>query len=128
MKAMRLFEDDKPSELTKGILQFCERFEESGQRTKAFIEELKKNDLLMEGEIAITQGDKPDKPFVYRGFQMVNEEKLKELSAERLHEWHKNGLLVLIHAHLFSLNLMRVIFGRQVQQGKGPEGASGSLN
>lgn len=124
-----LFEKNKePSEMTKGVLQFCERFEESGQRTKAFIEQLKNNDLLMEGEIAITQADKPDTPFVYRGFQMVNEEKLKELSGPVLEEWNKNGLMLLIHAHLFSLNLMRTIFGRQVQQGKGPEGASGSLN
>ena len=30
------------------------------------------------------------------------------------------GLLALIYAHLFSLELMRDIFGRQVEQGKGP--------
>src|SRR3546814_15991843 len=79
--------------------------------------------LLMDGEIAITQNDNPDKPFIYRGFRMVDENKLRELSAEKLEELNKNGILMLIHAHLFSLNLMRVVFMRQVQQGKGPEGA-----
>ncbi len=123
-----LFDGDQPTEMTKGVLQFCERFEESGHRTKGFLEQLKKHDLLMEGEIAITQADKPDTPFVYRGFQMVSEEKLKELQGSTLREFNKNGLLLLIHAHLFSLNLMRVIFARQVQQGNGPEGSSGSLN
>ena len=34
--------------------------------------------------------------------------------------WNQSGLLPLIFAHLFSLELMRDVFARQVQQGKGP--------
>lgn len=114
--------DDKgsPTEATQRILQFCEQFEQAGQRTKALVKELKDHDLLMDGEIGITQNDQPDKPFVYRGFQMVNREKLNEVPAAKLEEWNKNGLLMLVHAHLFSLDQMRKIFGRQAQQGKGP--------
>ena len=113
--------EGQPSEGTKGVLQFCERFEEAGIKTKAFVDELKKHDLLMDGEIAITQNDKPDKPFVYRGFMMINEEKLRELRGDLLRTWNQNGMLLLIHAHLFSLDLMRMIFSRQVAQGKGPQ-------
>ena len=112
--------EGKPTDATQRILQFCEQFENAGQRTKAFIDELKANDLLMEGEIGITQNDQPDKPFVYRGFSMVDREKLNAVPAAKLEEWNKNGLLMLIHAHLFSLDQMRKIFGRQAQQGKGP--------
>src|SRR3546814_11549555 len=43
-----LFEDGKPSEATNGILEFCKNFEEAGQRTGMFVEELKKADLLMD--------------------------------------------------------------------------------
>src|SRR5690606_28342609 len=61
--------EGQPSEHTQGILQFCQRFEEAGQRTAAFMEELKKHDLLMEGEVAIQRGDGADaQPYVYRGF------------------------------------------------------------
>ena len=117
-----LFDDDgKPQENVDRILEFCEHFEQAGQRTRVFIEELTKNGLLMDGEIAITQGDNPDKPFVYRGFQMVDQEKLRDLPDEKVLEWHKNGLLSLIHAHVFSLELMRNIFARQMQQGKVPQ-------
>lgn len=117
-----LFGDDgKPTEFTNGILEFCQRFEESGQRTKAFMEELEKHELLMDGEIAITQNDNPDKPFIYRGFRMVDENKLRELPTETVDALHKNGILMLINAHLFSLGMMRVIFGRQSQQGRGPK-------
>lgn len=116
-----LFEDGgEPTEYTKQVLDFCKKFEEAGQRTRQFLEELKKLDIMMDGEIAITRSDNPDKPFVYRGFRMVDEAKLRELPPETVAELHKNGMNMLIHAHLFSLNLMRTIFERQSAQGKVP--------
>ena len=51
---------------------------------------------------------------------MVNEEKLRDLRGDQLRKINQNGLLPLIHAHLFSLQLMREIFEGQVSQGKGP--------
>ncbi|MBY0344571.1 MAG: SapC family protein [Sphingomonadales bacterium] len=130
---LALFDGEgKPTEYTEGVLDFCRRFEEAGQRTKLFMEELGKLDVLMDGEIAITRNDMPDKPFIYRGFRMVDENKLRELPAAKLEELAKNGMLMLIYAHLFSLNLMRGIFERQLAQGKVPmtaEGApAGALN
>ena len=117
-----LFTDDnQPSQATKNILEFCEHFEQAGQRTKAFMEELDAHELLMDGEISIARQEDPEKPFVYRGFRMVNQEKLLEIDGEQIDRWHKSGLLSLIHAHLFSLELMRDIFARQAQQGKGPK-------
>ena len=119
-----LFDADKqPSEHTKSLLQFCENFEQAGNRTQAFMEELKKTDLLMEGEVSIQQSAKQDQPFVYRGFQMVNQEKLRELRGDQLRKWNETGLLPLIFAHVFSLDLMRVIFAKQAMQGKGPTAA-----
>ncbi|KPQ21310.1 MAG: SapC, partial [Porphyrobacter sp. HL-46] len=118
-EGIELFDEKaEPTEYTKGVLDFCRRFEEAGQRTKAFMDELGKLDIMMDGEIAITRNDAPDKPFVYRGFRMVDESKLRALPSEKLEALHKNGMLILIHAHLFSLNLMRNIFQRQVALGK----------
>jgi len=121
-----LFDDEgKAAQATQDVLDFCERFEQAGARTKAFIEELRKHELLMEGEISISQNDNPDKPFVYRGFQMINQEKLREIRGDLLRTWNQNGLLALINAQIFSLDLMRTIFSRQVQQGKGPQAEGG---
>ena len=114
-----LFDGTDPSETTKGMLGFCEQFEQAGTRTGAFIAELKKHDLLMDGEVAI-QRDQNEQPFIYRGFQMINQEKLRELRGDILRSWNQNGMLPLIMAHLFSLELMREIFGRQVQIGAVP--------
>lgn len=119
VEGQELFTDGQPSEATQAALGFCEQFEQAGQRTQAFIDELKKHDLLMEGEVAIQQQGN-EQPFVYRGFQMVNQEKLRDVRGDVLRGWAQSGLLPLLYAHLFSLELISQIFGAQVQLGKGP--------
>jgi SapC len=114
-----LFDADQPSAATKAILEFCEQFEAAGIRTNAFIEELVKTDLLMDGEVAI-QPEGFEQPFIYRGFRMVDEEKLRNLRGDELRKMNQNGMLPLLFAHLFSLAQMRDVFARQMQQGKAP--------
>jgi hypothetical protein len=114
-----LFDGDQPSAATKAILEFCEQFEAAGLRTNAFIEELVKTDLLMDGEVAI-QPEGFDQPFVYRGFRMIDEDKIREMRGDELRKMNQSGMLPLIYAHLFSLSQMRDVFARQMQQGKAP--------
>jgi hypothetical protein len=116
----RLFDDGKPSETTNNILKFCEEFELSAQRTANFMTDLKATGLLMDGEVSI-QPPGAEQPFLYRGFQMVDEEKLRNLSEEEASKLHKNGMLALIYAHLFSVQLIRDVFAKQMLQGKGPQ-------
>lgn len=118
-----LFDGDQPSEAIKTVLGFCEQFEQAGQRTAGFMNDLRAHDLLMDGEVSI-QPDADQPPFVYRGFQMVNEEKLRDLRGDVLRKMMQSGFLPLVHAHLFSLQGMREIFARQIAQGKHPGLAS----
>ena len=76
--------------------------------------------LLIDGEVSIQQTG-VEKPFVYRGFRMVDEEKLREMRGDELRKINQNGILPLIYAHLFSLQLMRDVFARQVRAGKMPQ-------
>ncbi|USU06726.1 SapC family protein [Sphingomonadaceae bacterium OTU29MARTA1] len=115
-----LFENGQPSQTTKAILDFAEQFEQAGARTQAFMNELREQELLMEGEVTI-QADQNQQPFVYRGFQMINEEKLAGLRGDQLRKMSQSGMLPLLYAHLFSLSLMREIFARQVTLGKTPQ-------
>lgn len=114
-----LFDGDQPAEATQRTLEFCQQFDQAAQRTKMAIDEFKKHGILMDGEVAIEQPGN-DQPFVYRGFGMADENKLRELDADVIKQWNENGLLPLLHAHLFSLTLVRDIFAKQVQLGKGP--------
>ena len=112
-----LFDGDEPSQATKEILNFCEQFETAGQRTQAFVDEVLKLDILMDGEVAI-QPEGAEQPFIYRGFKMVDEEKLKELRGDTLRKISQNGILALLYAHLFSLQIMREIFAEQMAAGQ----------
>jgi hypothetical protein len=114
-----LFNGAEASQATKDILGFCEQFEQAGARTQAFMDELEKLDILMDGEVAI-QADGQEQPYVYRGFRMVDEEKLKDLRGDTLRKISQNGMLPLLHAHLFSLALMKDIFAVQAQTGRVP--------
>ena len=115
-----LFGHGQPTDVTKNILAFNEQFEQAGQRTQQFMNELREMDLLMDGEVSI-QPEGAAQPFIYRGFQMVNEEKLRDLRGDQLRKINQSGLLPLLFAHLFSLSLMRDVFARQVQAGKAPQ-------
>lgn len=115
-----LFDNGEPTELTKNVLGFCEQFEQAAARTSQFMTDLKEHDLLMSGEVSIQPPD-ADKPYVYRGFQMVNEQKLRDMRGDTLRKLSQNGMLPLLHAHLFSLQLMREIFQHQIAQGKMPQ-------
>jgi len=115
-----LFENGEPSDVTKNILAFNESFEQAGARTAGFMKELAELGLLMDGEMSI-QPEGAEQPFIYRGFQMIDEKKLTDVRGDQLRKMNQSGMLPLIYAHLFSLGLMRDIFGRQVQQGKVPQ-------
>ena len=108
----KLFEGTEPSEVTKGILGFCEQFEQAVFRTRGFMEELAKLDLLIDGEVTIQQGDMKE-PAVYRGFRMVAEEKLQNIRGDQARKMVQNGMLGLIYAHLFSLSQIAGLFEKQ---------------
>lgn len=116
-EGVALFTDGQPSQETQSTLAFCEQFEIGVQKTMQFMAELKEYDLLMDGEITI---ERPgvSQPFVYRGFKMVDEAKLRELRGDQLRKMMQSGMLPLVHAHLFSLQHMPTLFQRQFEAGK----------
>jgi hypothetical protein len=107
-----LFAGAEPTETTKGILNFCEQFEQAVFRTRAFMDEMTKLDLLMDGEVTI-QREGLAEPAVYRGFRMVSEEKLRALRGDQARKLVQLGLLGLVYAHLFSLSLISGLFEKQ---------------
>lgn len=114
-----LFENGEPTETVKNILGFTEQWEQSWQKTGAFVKELEQNKLLIDGEVAIQPGDAAQ-PYIYRGFQMVDENKLRELRGDVLRKMNSSGLLPLVYAHLYSLGLMSELFQLQLEAGKVP--------
>ena len=107
-----LFTGTEPSETTKNCLNCCEQFEQAVMRTRNFIDELTKLDILMDGEVTI-QREGLAEPAVYRGFRMVDENKLQGLRGDQTRKLVQSGMMGLIYAHLFSLSLISPLFERQ---------------
>ncbi|USI72917.1 SapC family protein [Sphingomonas morindae] len=114
-----LFDGSAPSEFTKGVLGFCEQFEQASQLTGAFVRDLIENKLLIDGEFSAQPNGAPE-PYVYRGFQIVSEEALRNLRGDLARKLIQSGALPLIYAHVFSLQKLAELFGRQSEQGKLP--------
>ena len=108
--ANKLFDADKQTtETTKSIMSFCEQFEQAIARTKSFMEELNKLDLLMEGQAQI-QNPGMEQPATFAGFRMIDEKKLQNIRGDQARKMVQNGMLGLVYAHLFSLSNMRSLF------------------
>ena len=93
------------------------------QRTNAFVKELEALDLLIDGEVSI-QPEGAAQPFIYRGFQMVDEQKLRDMNGDQLRKINQNGILPLIMAHLFSLSHDPRDFRPPDAAGQGPRGGA----
>jgi hypothetical protein len=112
----KLYDDNKPSETTQGILKFCEQFEQAIANTKMFVEEIVKLDLLMDGEVKIEQPNLPQ-PAVYKGFRMISVEKFRNIRGDKARQLVQSGVMDLIYAHMFSLGLIGGLFEKQVAAG-----------
>ena len=110
--ANKLFTNGEATDTTKGILAFCEQFEQAIARTRAFMEELAKQELLMDGEVTIQQPGMAD-PAVYRGFRMIDENKFMNIRGDKAREMVKSGMMGLAYAHLFSLSQIGGLFEKQ---------------
>jgi len=122
----KLFNAGEPSELTKGILQFCEQFEQAIARTRSFMEELEKLELLMEGQAQIHNPGMAQ-PATFAGFRMVNEQKLQNIRGDQARKMVQNGMLGLVYAHLFSLSIMRDLFAMAHPETLRPAGEAPAL-
>jgi hypothetical protein len=101
-----LFDDKgEPTELLKNVQQFVESFETEVERTRMFCAELAATGLLQDMRFDATLPD--GQKVAVDGFLAVDEKKLAELPDDKVLQWHRNGILGLIHAQQVSLGLMR---------------------
>jgi len=102
-KDLALFEDDgKESEVLTNVQQALGRLYDNERMTENFIKELQENDLLQELELNITLSTGEKKKLT--GIFTINEEKIKDLSDDKVLDFHKRGLFVPIYSMLGSLS------------------------
>jgi hypothetical protein len=96
-----LFENGQPTEQIKTMAQSLFRIRDDAKRDREWLKQVADAGLLRS---VSASADLPSGQTVSMdGMWVIDEEKLRELPAEKLQEWVKNGVLSLIYAHLVSL-------------------------
>jgi len=100
------FEAGKATPYVENAMQFCSDFEQERRRTESFVSLLRELNLLSPRE-TLYRPQNPDgtagEPQKIAEYFAVDEQKLAELSGEKLVELRDNGALTHIYAHLNSL-------------------------
>ena len=104
----RLFnEDGSDTELLSRAVGFLGEFQQHVTRTRWFVEQLRKHNLLEPRNMSLRKGaqDDPNGHVInLSGLFVVNEEKLRQLDEKTAHEFLREGVFGWIYAHLLSLN------------------------
>lgn len=125
----RLFkEDGSDSEMLTRAVGFLGEFQQNVARTKWFMQQLIKHDLLEPRTLRL-QKDNADgskgEAINLDGLFMVNEEKLRALDEKVTHELLREGVLGWVYAHLLSLaNIDRL--ARRLELREQAEAAAGT--
>ncbi len=103
----RLFkEDGSDSEMLTKAVGFLGDFQQNVARTRWFMEQLLKHDLLEPRNVRLQKDGKDGKEGTainLNGLFVVNEEKLRALDEKVTHEFLREGVTGWIYAHLLSL-------------------------
>lgn len=108
----RLFDDEgKATDALKRAIEFLQRFDDEHLRTRAVCQRLVELDILKEmtADATLPNGESVK----VEGFLSVDEDKLNGLPDATVLELHRSGILMLLHAHLISLNNLRDLVERK---------------
>ncbi len=124
----RLFnEDGTDTEMLTRAVGFLGEFQQHVARTRWFMEQLRKHNLLEARNMSMRKGapDSPDGRVInLNGLFVVNEEKLRQLDEKAAQELLREGVLGWIYAHLMSLNNIDRLGQRLGEREQAEEGAA----
>lgn len=130
-EGQRLFkEDGTDSELLTNAVGFLGEFQQNVARTKWFMEQLNKHNLLEPRNVQLQKEGKDGqqgKSINLNGLFVINEVKLRELDEKTAQEFLREGVFGWIYAHLLSLsNIDRL--ARRLDLREQAEAAAGVTN
>ena len=105
----RLFTDEgEMTPLTENALEFCKSYHAASQETLRFAKALQESGILVERNATIQVEGKD--PFQLSGFRQVDEAKLRALPEETVIQWHRDGWMAMVYAHLLSTQNWQKLF------------------
>ncbi len=111
----RLFDDQgRHTAALERVLAFLRQFDEEARKTRIFCQRLVEQDLLEDMQADATLPD--GRTLKVDGFLTVNERRFAELPEGVVLDWHRDGMLMLVHAHQVSLANLRHLVARKSQR------------
>jgi len=108
--ARPLFKDGQRSPVVENALQFCVEFQRGHLATEAFLKALVAQDLLVPYQVTSTLDS--GEQVAATGFKVVDPARLAKLPDDIVLQWHRQGWLGLVHAHLASAGCWAALVGR----------------
>ena len=114
-EGVALFEAGEPSQLTRDAMQFCTAYSGEAGVTVEFCKALRAKGLMMSRRL---DGTLPDgKKVTVDGFEVIDVQKLTDLDAETIVEWHRKGWMAAAYYHLASLSRVGDLMERRAKSG-----------
>lgn len=104
-----MFENGEATEAMKQFAQLMFQSREDANRSDEFATELANAGLLRQ---VTASAELPTGEVSMEGMWVVDEEKLRNLPADKAHAWLQNGIMSLVFAHLFSLANLELLVAR----------------
>lgn len=106
-----LFEQGEPTAVTREALAFCDAFQSSAAATRAFVEALRAEGLLIDRRADATLAD--GRKLGLDGLQIIDADKVTGLADAVVVDWHRKGWLALIAFHIKSLDRFAALLDLQ---------------
>lgn len=107
-----LFEGGRPGEIVRRMASFAAAFAKEQGRTRQFVAACRDADILVDRAVRMPLADGQNAEL--RGFQVIDEDRLRALPDKDLKRWWRNGWSAMAFAHLISLgNFGRLIHKKQ---------------
>ena len=100
-------EEGEEADYLKKVLAFVQSFHQDMQRTQPFVQRLQELKLLDKRDLQVHRAD--GSHFLLKDFRIINEETFRQLDDATLLEFHKQGWLPWVYAHLLSLSNLQTL-------------------
>jgi hypothetical protein len=109
-----LFRNGERTQVLEQALSFCTAFQRELERTKAFTDALKAQDLLRENRANVRMAT--GEQLAITGFKVIDEPKFNALPDDVVLDWRKKGWLALVYCHLLSTGSWAELIDQQADR------------
>ena len=108
------FVDDKPSQATEEMMQFCAQYTADRHRTREFCQVLAREQLIVTQQATRAEPDS-DEQVPLAEYHTVDRDAFSKLADEKITEYFRGGVLAGAYLQMYSIDNWQALLARQVR-------------